>query len=92
MDLYRLESPEECLRLGLSDALKTDVALVEWPEALGPAHTPVTHLAVDLRQTQVGHPSRAEDGACISQLRGLTCRQLSFVNAGCQAQRPALGL
>ncbi|KAK9786801.1 hypothetical protein WJX73_005241 [Symbiochloris irregularis] len=52
MDLYRLKGPEECLRLGLSDALKTGAALVEWPEVLGPTHTPITHLQVALQQTQ----------------------------------------
>jgi len=34
-DLYRLESPEEILELGLDDALAEGAALVEWPENAG---------------------------------------------------------
>ena len=35
-DLYRLSGPDEVAELGLDLAFAEDVALVEWPERLGP--------------------------------------------------------
>ena len=35
-DLYRLNSPHEVADLGLEDALADAIALVEWPDRLGP--------------------------------------------------------
>jgi tRNA threonylcarbamoyladenosine biosynthesis protein TsaE len=35
-DLYRIRSPEETWELGLEDALAEGIALVEWPDRLGP--------------------------------------------------------
>ncbi len=35
VDLYRLEDPEETLELGLEDARRDAVLLIEWPERLG---------------------------------------------------------
>lgn len=35
-DLYRLSEPEEIWDLGLEDILEQGVALIEWPERLGP--------------------------------------------------------
>ena len=35
-DLYRLESAEEALDLGIEDAFVEAVSLIEWPERLGP--------------------------------------------------------
>jgi tRNA threonylcarbamoyladenosine biosynthesis protein TsaE len=35
-DLYRLESAEEALDLGIEDAFVDAVSLIEWPERLGP--------------------------------------------------------
>ena len=35
-DLYRLTDPEEVVELGLLDAMEQNIALVEWPERLGP--------------------------------------------------------
>jgi tRNA threonylcarbamoyladenosine biosynthesis protein TsaE len=35
-DLYRLQSPEEAWELGIEEAFSTGVALIEWPERLGP--------------------------------------------------------
>lgn len=35
-DLYRLEQPEQVFELGWEDARAEGVALVEWPERLGP--------------------------------------------------------
>ena len=48
-DLYRIETPEEVLELGFDDALADGVALVEWPERLGPM-LPATRLDVMLSQ------------------------------------------
>jgi tRNA threonylcarbamoyladenosine biosynthesis protein TsaE len=35
-DLYRLRSPEEAWELGIEEAFATGIALIEWPERLGP--------------------------------------------------------
>lgn len=35
-DLYRVENPEEVYELGFEEALGTAIALIEWPERLGP--------------------------------------------------------
>ena len=35
-DLYRLETPEEVLELGLEEACAEGVAVLEWPDRLGP--------------------------------------------------------
>lgn len=40
VDLYRLESPDDALELGLDDALEDHALLVEWPERLGEALWP----------------------------------------------------
>src|SRR5690606_35821703 len=34
-DLYRLESPEESVELGLEDAFVAAATVIEWPERLG---------------------------------------------------------
>ncbi|MBY0281400.1 MAG: tRNA (adenosine(37)-N6)-threonylcarbamoyltransferase complex ATPase subunit type 1 TsaE [Alphaproteobacteria bacterium] len=33
-DLYRLKNPEEILELGLLEALRTSICLIEWPDRL----------------------------------------------------------
>ena len=33
-DLYRLQNPEEILELGLLEALRTSICLIEWPDRL----------------------------------------------------------
>lgn len=35
-DLYRLRMPEETFELGVEDALAEGIALIEWPDRLGP--------------------------------------------------------
>ena len=35
-DLFRLGTPDEALELGLEEALAEGIALIEWPERLGP--------------------------------------------------------
>jgi len=46
-DLYRIARPEEADELGLDEALSEGVALIEWPERLGPA-VPGDRLVVRL--------------------------------------------
>lgn len=46
-DFYRLEKPEDCLELGLDDALDYGVSLMEWPERLG-RYLPEDNLSVDI--------------------------------------------
>ena len=49
VDLYRIEAPEELEELGLDEALRDGVLLIEWPERL-PALWPETlrlHLEVE---------------------------------------------
>ncbi len=44
-DLYRIERPEDALELGIEEALAEGIALIEWPERLGPL-LPARHIAV----------------------------------------------
>lgn len=45
-DLYRLEAPEQVFELGWEEALAEGIAIVEWPERLGPLLP--KHLSVTL--------------------------------------------
>lgn len=46
-DLYRLDSPDDAFELGIEDAFHDGVALIEWPEHLGP-YLPRRRLEVHL--------------------------------------------
>lgn len=46
-DLYRLETPDEVLELGLEQAFETAICLVEWPDRLG-ALAPENALRITL--------------------------------------------
>ena len=46
-DLYRLSSPDEVIELGWDEARAGGIALVEWPDRLGPL-LPVDRLEIDL--------------------------------------------
>lgn len=46
-DLHRLAGPEGCEELGLEDAFRTAICLVEWPDRLGPL-TPPRRLEIAL--------------------------------------------
>jgi len=35
-DLYRIDAPEDALELGIEDAFAGGIALIEWPDRLGP--------------------------------------------------------
>ena len=56
-DLYRLTAPEECLELGLQEALFTHPCFIEWPERMGsylPAKRIDIHLnAIDAHSREV---------------------------------------
>ena len=36
LDLWRLETPDEVIELGLEEALERHISLIEWPERMGP--------------------------------------------------------
>ncbi|HKT17818.1 MAG TPA: tRNA (adenosine(37)-N6)-threonylcarbamoyltransferase complex ATPase subunit type 1 TsaE [Stellaceae bacterium] len=46
-DLYRLERPDDAYELGIEEAFAEGIALIEWPERLGPL-LPREHLRVTL--------------------------------------------
>lgn len=46
-DLYRLDSPNDVLELGLEDAQATGISLIEWPERLG-QQIPKASLEIDI--------------------------------------------
>ncbi len=48
-DLYRIARPADVIELGFEDALAEGVALVEWPERLGPL-LPADRLEITLEQ------------------------------------------
>lgn len=47
-DLYRLEHPDEIFELGIEEALRDGVCLVEWPERFGP-HLPKTYREIEFQ-------------------------------------------
>lgn len=53
-DLYRLEHPEEVYELGFEEALGQAIALIEWPERLGPLLPPAR---LDVRLSYAGPAS-----------------------------------
>ncbi|WP_102106642.1 tRNA (adenosine(37)-N6)-threonylcarbamoyltransferase complex ATPase subunit type 1 TsaE [Oceaniglobus roseus] len=64
-DLYRLSHPDEVLELGLDEAFRSALCLVEWPDRLGPLAPPqalTLTFAVSGEQGRVltvsGDPSR----------------------------------
>lgn len=42
-DLYRIDAPEDALELGIDEAFAGGIALIEWPDRLGP-FLPATRL------------------------------------------------
>jgi tRNA threonylcarbamoyladenosine biosynthesis protein TsaE len=64
-DLYRLTHPDEVLELGLDDAFRTSICLVEWPDRLGrfiPENVINLELTshVDGRVAEIRAPSHPE--------------------------------
>lgn len=59
-DLYRVSDPRELDELGLDDALREGITLIEWPDRLG-AQAPATALTVALSlATDAAGPRNAE--------------------------------
>jgi tRNA threonylcarbamoyl adenosine modification protein YjeE len=46
-DLYRLTEPDECLELGLHEAMHTALCFVEWPEQMG-RHLPLDRIDIHI--------------------------------------------
>lgn len=47
-DLYRLESPEEILELGIEEAYGQGISFIEWPNRLGP-YLPNNRIDIDIK-------------------------------------------
>lgn len=58
-DLYRLETPDEVIDLGLPEAFETAICLIEWPDRLGP-YRPADALEIRLSHTASDTARRAE--------------------------------
>ncbi len=62
-DLYRLSAPDEVWELGFEEALADGIALIEWPERLGPL-LPADRLDVSLAAGDREPGRRATIEAC----------------------------
>jgi tRNA threonylcarbamoyladenosine biosynthesis protein TsaE len=60
-DLYRLTHPDEVGELGLDDAFKTAICLVEWPDRLG-QHVPPGALCIRLEHAGEGRRALVSGG------------------------------
>ncbi|MHA1563929.1 MAG: tRNA (adenosine(37)-N6)-threonylcarbamoyltransferase complex ATPase subunit type 1 TsaE [Alphaproteobacteria bacterium] len=56
-DLYRIAKAEEIYELGIEDAFVEAIALIEWPERLGPL-TPANRLEITLAVVDDPHARR----------------------------------
>jgi tRNA threonylcarbamoyladenosine biosynthesis protein TsaE len=57
-DLYRLRAAEEAWELGIEDAFRDGISLIEWPERLG-SLLPARHLLIALDFAATGGARRA---------------------------------
>lgn len=57
-DLFRLETPDEALELGIDDAFADGISLIEWPERLG-ALLPADCLTITFTQREGTDQRRA---------------------------------
>lgn len=62
VDLYRLDSPEDALELGLEDAFAEAAILIEWPDRLGP-YLPQDRLELVLQEAGNGRRVAMRAGA-----------------------------
>lgn len=73
-DLYRVSHPHELDELGLDDALRDGVTVIEWPDRLG-SQAPANALTISLSLlTDAAGPRQAElqgDAAWAARLSGL---------------------
>lgn len=60
-DLYRLTHPDEVWELGLDDAFRTAICLVEWPDRLG-AHVPDGAMLIQLGSAGEGRRATISGG------------------------------
>lgn len=60
-DLYRLTHPDEVWELGLDDAFRTSICLVEWPDRLG-AHVPDGAMLIHLGSAGEGRRATISGG------------------------------
>ena len=58
-DLYRINTPEEVLQLGIEDAFRDGIAIIEWPEKMG-QFLPRGRLDVNLTVTKGKNHRQAE--------------------------------
>ena len=65
-DLYRLTDASEVEELGLKQAFDEAIALVEWPDRLGPLW-PAAALTLDLAPEAVGDARRADLSASVGK-------------------------
>lgn len=56
-DLYRLTHPDEVFELGIEDAFKNAICLIEWPDRLGKL-TPPDAIRIDLSVQNEGRLAR----------------------------------
>jgi tRNA threonylcarbamoyl adenosine modification protein YjeE len=56
VDLYRLNHEEECIEIGLLEAMQTNICLIEWPERLG-TYLPPNRIDI--------HITMNADGRCV---------------------------
>ena len=70
-DLYRLTQPEELIELGLDDAFRTEICLVEWPDRLGDL-APPDALHIAFAAGDDGHTATiTSPGSWAARLEGL---------------------
>ena len=69
-DLYRIKAPEETWEIGLEDALAEGIALVEWPNRLGP-YLPEDRIDIGLTYDGTGRTAEVVGrGAFKDRVRG----------------------
>lgn len=73
-DMYRLESPHDCLELGVEEAFSDGVSLIEWPSKIG------SYLPWDCLNIEISHGAEEDmrvmefssQGNWLTRLEGLT--------------------
>ena len=61
LDLYRIETPQEAMALGLDDAFIDAVCLIEWPDRLQKL-LPKTNLSIHLYADDSVHDGKDDSG------------------------------
>lgn len=74
-DLYRIQHPHDVMELGLEDIMVRGIALIEWPERLGP-YRPAD--ALDLTLTPLGdgrHVAAQGNARLIKRIAGFSAHR-----------------